>query len=197
MDKSQIEDKYYSFVFRGLLAEESLDKSGRKKKMPFSEEYENLIASRLSLHIMDEDKVKEAKKMSIVYTAICSFENSVREFIKTILIEEFGESWWKDAVSEKVRKKAEKRRDDEEKIRWHTPRGDEIVNFTEFGDLSAIINTNWALFEPYLFHQQWAHQILICMERSRNVIMHSGMLEMEDIERIGTYLRDWIKQVGI
>ena len=34
------------------------------------------------------------------------------------------------------------------------------------------------------------------LERSRNVIMHSGQLSKKDIERIGTNIRDWISQVG-
>ena len=34
------------------------------------------------------------------------------------------------------------------------------------------------------------------LERSRNVIMHGGTLDTEDIERIGIYVRDWVKQVG-
>jgi hypothetical protein len=34
------------------------------------------------------------------------------------------------------------------------------------------------------------------MERSRNVIMHSGELPKGDIERLGTNLRDWMRQTG-
>ena len=39
-------------------------------------------------------------------------------------------------------------------------------------------------------------QIFQTIERSRNVIMHSGELGRRDIERIGTNIRDWINQVG-
>lgn len=42
----------------------------------------------------------------------------------------------------------------------------------------------------------WARQIIQTIERSRNVIMHSGELGRKDIERIGTNIRDWISQVG-
>ncbi len=34
------------------------------------------------------------------------------------------------------------------------------------------------------------------IERSRNVIMHSGNLQGPDVERVGILIRDWIKQVG-
>lgn len=35
------------------------------------------------------------------------------------------------------------------------------------------------------------------IERSRNVIMHSGELSARDVERIGINIRDWISQVGV
>ena len=42
----------------------------------------------------------------------------------------------------------------------------------------------------------WAKQIFKTVERSRNIIMHSGYLEAEDIERLGMALRDWLAQIG-
>jgi hypothetical protein len=43
---------------------------------------------------------------------------------------------------------------------------------------------------------EWATSIFASIERSRNVIMHSGVLDIEDVERLGINIRDWIKQVG-
>ena len=45
--------------------------------------------------------------MAVVYTAIAAFENSARDLIKKVLLEEMGENWWLEGVSEKVRKNAE------------------------------------------------------------------------------------------
>ena len=55
---------------------------------------------------------------------------------------------------------------------------------------------NLQLFEDYIISIDWARQIFNTLERSRNVIMHSGFLGQRDIERIGTNIRDWITQVG-
>ena len=134
--------------------------------------------------------------MATVYTAIAAFENSVRRFVVKILIETKGENWWADCASEKIRRNAESRKRDEEKIRWHTPRGDSMINYTEFGDLVSIMSQNLDLFEAYIVSIDWARQIIQTIERSRNVIMHSGELGRKDIERIGTNIRDWISQVG-
>lgn len=191
-----MENEVYSFVFKGLLTESALDRTDRLSKQKITALMERAIGERLSLSLIDEKYLLSARKMSIVYTAIAAFENSIREFITKILIEEKGDNWWGESVSEKIRKRAESRMEEENKIRWHTPRGDSFINYTEFGDLVSIITINWSLFEPHLQSLEWVKQIITTVERSRNVIMHSGELVNEDIERIGTSIRDWIRQVG-
>ena len=52
------------------------------------------------------------------------------------------------------------------------------------------------LFEVHIVSLEWAKQIFTTLEKSRNVIMHSGELGERDIERIGINIRDWISQVG-
>ncbi len=191
-------DTLYSFVFKGILTEEALDKTERLRKSKFGNEEFKKLNDCLGIDELDEDIVLQAHKMSIVYTAICAFENTVRRFISKKLLETKGENWWNECVSERIRKNAESRREEENKIRWHTPRGDSIINYTEFGDLLTIIRlpNNWPLFEPHIYSIEWADQIIKTLERSRNVIMHSGELVNQDIERIGMYIRDWLNQVG-
>ncbi len=192
------DDKLYSFIFRGLLTEENLEKTDALNRMPMSAYLDETIAKRLPLDLLDDEIVMRARRMAIVYMAIATFENSVREFVSKKLLEVAGETWWEEKVPEKIRTKAEMRREEENKIRWHTPRGDQPLNYTDFSDLISIIirNENWEHFEPHLQSHEWVKQILKTLERSRNVIMHSGDLDNEDIERIGSYIRDWIKQVG-
>jgi hypothetical protein len=64
------------------------------------------------------------------------------------------------------------------------------------GDLGKVIVNQWSLFEAHLPRQDWATELLGGIEQSRNVIMHSGTLDTEDVERVGLYLRDWLRQVG-
>ena len=148
------------------------------------------------LDLLDDDEVNAAKEMAAVYPAIAAFENSVRKFVVTVLLEHKGENWWEECVSEKIRRTAESRKKEEEKIRWHTPRGDSMINYIEFGDLASIMGQNYTLFEGHIISIDWARQIFLTLERSRNVIMHSGELGRRDVERIGTNIRDWINQVG-
>jgi|ERR1700682_441852 len=185
----------YEFVFRGLLTEEALDKAGRQSRRMLEQSHAE-IATALSFDLLDPEYVDAAARMAVVYTAIAAFENSVRRFITKVLLDAKGENWWQEAVSEKIRGFAESRRDDEEKTKWHGMRGDNLLDYTEMGQLVNIMQQNWALFEPYIRRIDWATSISNAVERSRNVIMHSGMLEIEDIERVGIHIRDWVKQVG-
>jgi len=43
---------------------------------------------------------------------------------------------------------------------------------------------------------EWAKAVLNTLEKSRNIVMHGGVLAKEDIERIGMNVRDWVRQTG-
>lgn len=189
-------DKLYSYIFRGLLTEEALDKVGRKRRLVNALSLEKEIWDRLPFDLMDDELLALSKRMATVYCILNVFENSVRKFITKILQESFQESWWEKGVSETIRTKAESRREEEEKTKWHSQRGDDNINYIEFGDLLSIMIKNYQLFEPHIQSIDWAKSILSPLEKSRNVVMHSGELGKEDIDRVGTLIRDWIKQVG-
>ena len=191
-----MEDKLYSYVMRGELTKVALEKTPTISRHSSSEILAQEYVSCLSLDLLDDENINTAKLMATVYTAIAAFENTVRQFVIKVLLEHKGENWWEESVSEKIRKTAESRKKEEEKIRWHTPRGDSMINYTEFGDLASIMLQNNELFEVHIVSIEWARQIFQTLERSRNVIMHSGELGRRDIERIGTNIRDWISQVG-
>jgi hypothetical protein len=181
---------------RGLLAEQALENVGAKRRKGTHPSADTATAKALSIELLDEELVVIAQKMALVYTAIAAFENSARELVSSVLIEEAHEDWWTQCVSQKIRDKAESRRKDEERFRWHAHRGDEPLQYTDFGDLASIIQQNWLLFEPYMQSVGWVQNIFNTLERSRNVIMHSGELDDADIHRIGIHIRDWMKQVG-
>jgi thymidylate synthase len=155
------------------------------------------IKQSFPFDLMDDDFIASAEKMSSVYSAIAAFENSARKFIQDRLLEEFGADWWDKAVSEAVRKEAQKRKDEEAQHRYHGSRGTSMIFYTQMGDLVSIIQAKWQeAFEDHLPSIDWARQIFKAVERSRNVIMHAGELSMNDVQRVGMNIRDWLQQVG-
>lgn len=189
-------DSIYPFVYRGLLSEESLDKAGRKERTHFGTADAQMINSKLALEMLDEEAIEKARRMSLVYTAIHSFENMVRDFVMSAMIEDFKDEWWKQKVSSRIQTKVTNRMDEESKLRWHGARGGSEIEYCDFGDLSSIIVTNWSIFEPILVDMEWTKSVLAVLERSRNVVMHGGELGLQDIERIGGNIRDWVRQAG-
>lgn len=187
-------DSIYSFVYRGLLTRTAvatslgseIDRADRVAEM----------VRRLPFELMDDDILNRAKEMAVIFTAICAFETSAREFIRRRLLEEIGDDWWEKCVPEKRRAKAESRRDEEDKIRWHAKRGESLIEYTEIEDLAAIITTQQEVFMPFIGSVDWSKNIFKTVEHSRNIIMHSGTLEPEDIERLAIAIRDWLNQVG-
>ena len=79
----------YSFAFRGLLTEESLDKTGRLKYHPEAIYFSEEIAKELQLNEIDEKYVQQSKSMITVFAAITAFENATRNFVYSVLVDEF------------------------------------------------------------------------------------------------------------
>jgi hypothetical protein len=192
----RLDTKLAGFVFKGQLASCAVQELTSIGKSSAEARFEG-IASKVSLALLEEEAVAAARKMSAVYIAMASFENMVRDLVASRLLEVKGANWWEQSgISTDVKKRAETRMEQEKQIRWHQARGLSPIYFTELGDLPSIINGNWPLFEDLLRDIEWVRHIIKTIERSRNVIMHSGQLSMDDIERVGVSIRDWLRQVG-
>jgi hypothetical protein len=188
-------DDLYAFVFKGAIAQDSvLRETGRN-----SDEEEGIdkrIEAKLPLDLLDKDFVLAARKMASVYVVIAAFENSARKFIQDRLLEQVGADWWASCVPQGIRTQAETRKKEEEQIRWHAARGASMIFYTQMPELVSIIQNNFTHFQDYIESIEWARQIFNSLEKSRNVIMHSGELSMNDIERVAMNIRDWLRQVG-
>ena len=185
----------YSFVYRGVLSEESLDQTGRRRRTHFGAEQARELQKSLSFDFLDSQLLAEGQRMSVVYSAIHAFENSVRAMVVKAMTEKYGATWW-DKTPERIRKSSKSRMEEDSRFRWHGARGTSEINYCDFGDLSSIIVTNWEVFEDLLGNMEWAKAILTSLEKSRNIVMHGGSVAKEDVERIGMNIRDWIRQAG-
>lgn len=188
----------YSFVFRGMLAEQALDKAGRKKYSTEEAYFSEDLSKKLHFDDIDPKYVEQSKTMITVFATITAFENATREFVYSVLYDKHKTKWWKEGVQKGIREKAESRKESEAKIKWHVSRGDAMMSYLEFGDLTKIMvsEKNWPLFEPYVESQDWLRALFSDIEKSRNVIMHSGVLDEFDIARVGLNIRDWLQQIN-
>lgn len=186
----------YSFVYRGVLADEAI-RLAVPAPAHDPKEPEADIRRRMPFELLDDGLILGARKMAWVYVAIAAFENGVRSFIEERLLEKVGANWWdSSAVSAEIKKQAENKRKDEEQIRWHGSRGSSNLSYVQLGDLALIVQNNHDLFKELIPSIEWAREIFRTLERSRNVIMHSGQLTLADVERVAMNIRDWVRQVG-
>lgn len=188
-------DNLYSFVYRGVLTDEALDKVGRHRRKLFGAEEAREIQKTLCYELLEPDNLAEAQRMSTVYAAIHAFENIVRQLVTKAMAERHSEAWWQK-VPERIQKNVKTRMEEDAKFRWHGARGASEMNYCDFSDLSSIIVTNWSAFEDILANLEWVKAVLSTLEKSRNITMHGGVLAKEDIERIGMNIRDWTRQAG-
>ncbi|MDD2518595.1 MAG: Swt1 family HEPN domain-containing protein [Bacilli bacterium] len=189
----------YSFIFRGVLTEENLDKNGRMKYNPEAIYYSEEIAKKLNLNEIDEKYIQQSKSMITVFAAVTAFENATRDFAYSVLYDAFNTDWWENGIQKSIKEKALIRKEKESKLRYLSNRGSELLSYVDFEDLSKIMTSsdNWVYFEPYLNDQEWARKIFSDLGNSRNVIMHSGILDEFDITRIGVNIRDWLRQINV
>lgn len=185
----------YNFVYRGILTDASLDKAGRIRRKIIGPQDSEKLRKALSYEMIESDYLVQAQEMSVVYIAMHAFENIVRDFVKKAMAENYDENWW-ERVPEKIKKRVDIRKEDDAKFRWHGSRGTEDITYCDFGDLSSIITTNWEIFTDVVVDLEWAKALLSTLERSRNIIMHGGVIAREDVERIGMNIRDWVRQIG-
>jgi hypothetical protein len=190
-----IEMDLYSFVYRGVLTEEALDRTGRRRRSHFGAESAAELQQSLSFDFLDSELLAEGQRMSVVYAAVHAFENAIRAMVIKAMGEKHGPTWW-EKVPERIRKTSKSRMEEDSKFRWHGARGSSEINYCDFGDLSSIIVTNWEVFEDLLGNMEWAKATLNALEKSRNIVMHGGSVAKEDVERIGMNIRDWIRQAG-
>ena len=64
------------------------------------------------------------------------------------------------------------------------------------GNLGQIITDNWADFSDIIPNQAWLNSRMHDLEMARNIVMHTGVLPQDEIERITSIVRDILRQIG-
>lgn len=94
----------------------------------------------------DPSLLAQARHMMSHYQKFYCLERSIRDMIKEVMLEEYGENWW-SRVDAKVRSNVSNNMEYELDT-THTKRSNQNIDYTTFGDLRKIINSQWKIFEP-------------------------------------------------
>lgn len=146
-----------------------------------------------SSHLLSnfEDKLKsEAQLMRMTYEVFYCLERSIRELVKLTMTEAYGNDWWSKVdsrVKENVKNNLEYELDT-----THTKRSEQRIDYTTFGDLRKIINSNWDVFERQFKRSlNSVNEVMIDLNRIRVSIAHCTPLAQKEINRLEIRVDDW------
>lgn len=187
------------FVFRGLLFESQAEifrRGGISVGLDSEATEESLLLDALSP--FGVARRNDALTMARLYAILHAFENEVRSLIRDTLEEKQGPAWWTStSVPNSVRSMAESRQKAAMKDSWLEGAKSDLLEYVDFGDLSAIILQNWEHFKDIMPTQDWIRQRMTELEKARNFVAHNRMLLPTEFQRIYMYISDWNKVIGL
>lgn len=136
----------------------------------------------------------EAAAMATHYAIFYCLENAIRELIVQRLEETRGEDWWANCVPENVRKNAESNRN-KERAAGVTPRSDDLIDYSNFGELGEIIKVNFDIFGDMFRDIKAVERVLSNLNMLRAPIAHCKALAEDEVLRLHLSLRDWFRQM--
>ena len=183
------------FVFNGLLLQDSLE-TLEKEGISVRKSGDLAPVSRVVEADFSPKIWHDANNMASVYQAIFCIENTLRSFIVERMSERYGLDWWEDKVGSKIKKAVKILKDEEQKNKFFSSRSDSEIGYTMLGNLGSIITDNWEDFSDIIPNQAWLNSRMQDLEMARNIVMHTGVLPQDEIERITSIVRDILRQIG-
>lgn len=182
------EDILRNFGMANLLAETSLSEIEASHSLDFGRKFGPTDLDESYYPQFDENIRLQASKMAKHYEIFYCLEQTIRLLIKERLSEN-DENWWEKKIPQQVRTEA-KRRYDEEMNKGVTPRSYELLDYTNFGELSVIINANWDdCFSDTFASRNAVRTVLSMLNTLRGPIAHCGLLAEDEVTRLHLTLR--------
>jgi hypothetical protein len=146
--------------------------------------------------LLPTEKLNEAKAMAAIYPLLYVVENSMREVIKRVMAKQCGEDWWNTEMTtsklKNVHDTVAGRMTTEKKNSWHQKRGAHPIDYTDVGDLEAIIVAKHQHFIPDIIgDKDWFIQFMKELKPSRNVVCHMNPLDSHNTADIKLKTQRW------
>lgn len=137
----------------------------------------------------------EAAEMARHYATFYCLENSIRELISIRLSEIHGQNWWDATVPQLIRDNVAKNYK-KEASSGITLRSNQMIDYSNFGELGEIIKANWDVFGDTLNDITAVQKILAALNTLRAPIAHCKALAEDEIVRLDLSLADWFRQMS-
>lgn len=138
---------------------------------------------------------EEAAVMAEYYQVFYCLEQKIRRLIVKRLSDTAGLDWWDSQRVPTDTKHAATKLRQREVESGITPRSENMIDYTSFGELSGIITSNWDVFEPAFHNKAAIGRVLHNLNLLRGPIAHSCAMTGDEIHRLGIAVKDWFRQV--
>jgi len=135
----------------------------------------------------------EAARMAPHYEMFYSLETTIRRLIADTLQSSEGINWWQSGriparLVTDVRDRIQREIDSAV-----TPRSDDPIDFTTFGELSELIKGNWDLFGSLFSSVKAVERVMANLNTLRAPIAHCSPLAEDEVVRLRLTVRDWFR----
>lgn len=127
------------------------------------------------------------------YEVFYSLETAIRRLVAESLDAAEGDSWWDGARIPAQVKQAAERAQKREIDTGVTPRSDDPLDFTNFGELGEIIKTNWDVFGATFSSVKAVERVMASLNTLRGPIAHCSPLAEDEVVRLRLAVRDWFR----
>ena len=133
--------------------------------------------------------------MAAHYELFYCLEQSIRELIITALFEKAGAAWWITTVPPKIVEEVGGRIQ-REKDSGFSQRSDKEIDYTNFGELSVIITSNWDVFGAIFSSKRGVERIMSSLNLIRGPIAHCSPLAPDEVDRLLLTVKDWFRSMS-
>lgn len=194
---SSIDHSVRSFGMSGFLICEELRQIEQRFGIELGHVAKAEVGSAVAYYPQFEQSVRlEAANMSENYEVFYCLEQAIRKLIIETLEDGEGIDWWSSArvapeIKADVESLLKKERDN-----GITPRSDNMIDYTTFGQLSVIITSNWDLFEPTLKSKRAVERVMANLNLLRGPVAHCCPMQEDEIDRLRLAVKDWFRMIG-
>lgn len=185
-------DRLKLFAMTSQLIEHDLDQVEREHAVDLRRDHKRSVDVDESYYPQIGREIRaEAAEMAPHYEVFYSLERFIRRTVAETL-EAAQSDWWDQCVPSQIRQNA-KRLQKEEKDKGVTPRSDDPLDFTNFGELGQIINANWDVFGAVFSTQKAVERVMANLNTLRAPIAHCSPLAEDEVVRLRLTVRDWFR----
>lgn len=183
-----------AFAMSGAQMAAEVEALERSLETRISAKPRKTVARKHEEYASFEKEIRSAAAlMSQYYEVFYCLEVSIRKLIDATLTDSVGANWWlSERVAEGIRAEvaAIQKKEISSAI---TPRSENPLDFTTFGQLSQLITDNFDLFEPIISSKAAVSRVLNQLNLLRGAIAHCCLLAPDERDRLELSVRDWFR----